>query len=227
VNILASPTPAAWVDAACEHWRALLLDHANCEKKAASSALALMFAYPEDQDLSSALSRLAREELRHFEQVAQLMRRLHVDLQRQRPGRYAGALRAALRRDEPGRKLDLLLAAALIEARSCERFALLAPRLPPPLGAFYASLQQAEARHFELYLRLAHRGVGDDAAPLVQSRLAVLAAVEAELIGAADEQLRFHSGPPVALRPQPLAPSVAAASLRRTAVAGSAAAPRA
>ena len=76
--ILAAPTPSAWVDAACEHWRELLIDHANCEKKAASSALALIFAYPDDQDLSSALSRLAREELRHFEQVSQLMRRLRV-----------------------------------------------------------------------------------------------------------------------------------------------------
>ena len=78
--ILAAPTPSAWVDAACEHWRELLIDHANCEKKAASSALALIFAYPEDQDLSSALSRLAREELRHFEQVSQLMRRLRVPM---------------------------------------------------------------------------------------------------------------------------------------------------
>ena len=84
--ILAAPTPSAWVDAACEHWRELLIDHANCEKKAASSALALIFAYPDDQDLSSALSRLAREELRHFEQVSQLMRRLRVCVERQRRG---------------------------------------------------------------------------------------------------------------------------------------------
>jgi tRNA-(ms[2]io[6]A)-hydroxylase len=87
--ILAAPTPAAWVEAACEHWRELLVDHANCEKKAASSAVALIFAYPEDPQLCSALSRLAREELRHFEQVAQLMRRLQVAFERQRPGRYA------------------------------------------------------------------------------------------------------------------------------------------
>ena len=128
--ILAAPTAAAWVDAACVHWRELLIDHANCEKKAASSALALIFAYPEDQELCAALSRLAREELRHFEQVQQLMRRLQVGFERQRPGRYAAGLRAALRQHEPARKLDLLLAGALIEARSCERFALLAPRLP-------------------------------------------------------------------------------------------------
>jgi tRNA-(ms[2]io[6]A)-hydroxylase len=96
VNILAAPTPAAWVDAACEGWHEVLVDHANCEKKAASSALALMFAYPEDQRLSTALSRLAREELRHFEQVSQMMRRLDVSFVRQSPGRYAAGLRSAL-----------------------------------------------------------------------------------------------------------------------------------
>ena len=117
MTILAAPTPSAWVDAACERWRELLIDHANCEKKAASSALALIFAYPEDHELVAALSRLAREELRHFEQVSQLMRRMQVSFQRQRPGRYAADLRAALRQNEPARKLDLMLAGALIEAR--------------------------------------------------------------------------------------------------------------
>jgi tRNA-(ms[2]io[6]A)-hydroxylase len=214
--ILAAPTPAAWVDAACEHWHELLVDHANCEKKAASSALALIFAYPEDQSLCSALSRLAREELRHFEQVQQLMRRLQVRFERQRPGRYGSGLRAALRAREPGRKLDLLLAAALIEARSCERFALLAPRLPPPLGAFYASLQHAEARHFELYLRLAQCANGDGES--LQARLRQLAAVEAELISASDEQLRFLSGPPPAGY-MPARAAMVAAPLRRTAPA--------
>ena len=222
--ILAAPTPAACVDAACAHWRELLVDHANCEKKAASSALALIFAYPEDEALCAALSRLAREELRHFEQVLQLMRRLQVSFERQRPGRYGAGLRAALRAHEPARKLDLMLAAALIEARSCERFALLAPRLPQPLGAFYDGLQRAEARHFELYLRLARHANGDrgDDASL-QARLRQLAAVEAELISSSDEQLRFHSGPPPAYLP---ARAVATpASLRRAAPACSGAVP--
>jgi tRNA-(ms[2]io[6]A)-hydroxylase len=214
VNILSAPTPAAWVDAACEHWRELLIDHANCEKKAASSALALIFAYPEDRELCAALSRLAREELHHFEQVSQLMGRLRVSFERQRPGRYAAGLRGALRRHEPARKLDLMLAGALIEARSSERFALLAPRLPEPMGSFYAHLGQAEARHFQLYLRLAQRAGGAaDPAPL-PARLAALAAVEAELISASDEQLRFHSGAPPA-----------AAPIRRSAEPGSWAAP--
>jgi tRNA 2-(methylsulfanyl)-N6-isopentenyladenosine37 hydroxylase len=222
VNILAAPTPLAWVDAACEHWRELLIDHANCEKKAASSALALMFAYPEDHALSSALSRLAREELRHFEQVSQLMRRLQVSFERQRPGRYAAGLRAALRQHEPARKLDLMLAGALIEARSCERFALLAPRLPEPLGGFYAGLQRAEARHFELYLRLAQRAAGDGHDAQLRVRLAALSAVEAELATASDEQLRFHSGPPAAGNAHSAA---TAGAIRRNAQPGCAAVP--
>ena len=115
---LLAPTPAAWVEAAVAQWPQLLADHANCEKKAASTALALMFAYPEDRALATRLSRLAREELRHFEQVDKLMQQHSVPYLRVKPGRYASGLRAALRTHEPYRKLDLLLCGALIEARS-------------------------------------------------------------------------------------------------------------
>ncbi len=191
-GILAAATSEDWIEAACRRWRELLVDHANCEKKAASSALALIFAYPEDRALSLALSRLAREELRHFEQVSQLMQRLQVPHVRQKPGRYGAGLRAKLYTHEPARKLDLLLTGALIEARSCERFALLAPRLLSPLAEFYAALQQSEARHFELYLRLARTAAVSEQD--FQQRLAELSAVEAELITAPDVVLRFHSG---------------------------------
>jgi tRNA-(ms[2]io[6]A)-hydroxylase len=191
--ILLAPTPSAWVDAAVERWRELLVDHANCEKKAASSVLGLIFAYPEDHELALALSRLAREELRHFEQVQAMMVSLGVPFVRQNPGRYASGLRAALRTHEPARKLDLMLSNALIEARSCERFTLLVPRLPPPLGAFYARLQSAEARHFELYLRFAEREAnGED----WHARLKAIAECEAELACAPDPLFRFHSGAP-------------------------------
>jgi tRNA-(ms[2]io[6]A)-hydroxylase len=196
VNILAAPTPAAWVDAACEGWRELLIDHANCEKKAASSALAMIFAYPEDLTLTRALSPLAREELRHFEQVSQTMQRLRVEFARQRPGRYAAGLRAALRQHEPVRKLDLMCSHALIEARSCERFRLLARRLSEPLAGLYESLQHSEARHYELYVRLAHGAQAGNGPGQVRARLAELASVEAELATSPDDQLRFHSGPP-------------------------------
>lgn len=192
MKILQADTPAAWVDAAVAGWRELLVDHANCEKKAASTAVALIFAYPEDAELGLALSRLAREELRHFEQVQSAMTDLGVPFVRQKPGRYAGGLRRELRTSEPGRKLDLLLSGALIEARSCERFRLLAKSLPEPLGKFYGRLAESEARHFELYVGLAReRYVGE-----WESRLDTLARAEAQLATAPDGELRFHSGPP-------------------------------
>jgi tRNA-(ms[2]io[6]A)-hydroxylase len=196
-TILLAPTPAAWVDHAAGHWKELLVDHANCEKKAASTALALMFAYPEDRRLTSALSRLAREELRHFEQVQRMMETLDVPYLRQKPGRYGAGLRATMRTADPGRKLDLLLIGALIEARSAERFRLLAPRLPEPLAEFYATLERSEARHFELYLNLAHEidGSKDDAESA--RRLQTIAAREAELATSPDDAFRFHSGAPV------------------------------
>ena len=189
------PTPQRWLDAACEHWRTLLVDHANCEKKAASTALALIFAYPEQAAHNLALARLAREELRHFEQVTRMMERLGVPFERLKPGRYAGGLRAALRTHEPQRRLDLLLAGAIIEARSCERFERLASRLPEPLAGFYAELQRAEARHTSLYLDLAASAADD-----FQLRLHELLAVEAALVEREDTELRFHSGPPPAAR---------------------------
>ena len=191
VSILRAPTPPRWVEDAVSHLPELLLDHANCEKKAASSALALMFAYAEDRPLALALARLAREELRHFEQVVRAMSALGVGFTRQRPGRYAQQLRRALRSADPGRKLDLLLAAALIEARSAERFWLLAPRVPAPLARLYQDLGTSEARHFELYT-----GFARAVAPAQwQARLGELAAREAELVTTPDRALRFHSGP--------------------------------
>jgi len=195
--ILLGRTPPTWVEAAVERWRELLLDHANCEKKAASTALALMFAYPQDRTLGTALSRLAREELRHFEQVQRMMAALDVPFMRQRPGRYAAALRAQLRTSDPGRKLDLLLTGALIEARSCERFRLLAPRLQAPLASFYRQLEQSEARHFLLYVDFARTAAPDEWRP----RLRELSEHEAQLATAPDPEFRFHSGPPPAPPP--------------------------
>jgi tRNA 2-(methylsulfanyl)-N6-isopentenyladenosine37 hydroxylase len=191
-DILLAATPAAWLVAAAARWRELIVDHASCEKKAASTALALMFAYPEDRELALVLSRLAREELRHFEQVIALMSTLGVGYVRQQPGRYAQQLRSALHSTEPARKLDLLLMGALIEARSAERFRLLAPLLPRPLVPLYSRLADSEARHFLQYLQLARA-----AAPVQwRLRLATLAALEARLATGPDRCLRFHSGPP-------------------------------
>lgn len=192
--VLLAATPARWFDIACERWRELLVDHANCEKKAASTALSLMFAYAHDLPLADRLSRLAREELRHFEQVQALMQQLQAPFVRLAPSRYAEGLRRALRREEPQRLLDLLLSGALIEARSCERFVGLAPRLSEPLGGFYRGLAASEARHRSLYLRLAEQRALDED---WRARLRALAQIEAELATSPDPQFRFHSGEPV------------------------------
>jgi tRNA 2-(methylsulfanyl)-N6-isopentenyladenosine37 hydroxylase len=194
-SLLAAATPVAWFEAARERVPELLVDHANCEKKAASTAIALMFAYADDAALAHGLSRLAREELRHFEQVVALMRRLGISHQRQSPGRYGARLRAAVRRDGPARKLDLLLSGALIEARSSERFEGLVSVLPGALAKLYAGLEAAEARHTGQYLRWA---ASNDPAGELSARLAFLAAVEAELATSPDPTFRFHSGPPSA-----------------------------
>ncbi len=183
--------------AACERWPELLVDHLACEKKAASTALALIFAYPQDSLMTLALSRLAREELRHFEQVQGLIEELKIPYARAKPGRYASGLRAASRTSEPDRKLDLLLTGALIESRSAERFALLAPVLPAVLGRFYGQLQRSEARHFQLYLRLAIQSAQASALDW-RERLDVLARREAELATQPDDQFRFHSAHPEA-----------------------------
>jgi tRNA-(ms[2]io[6]A)-hydroxylase len=191
-SVLTAPTVPRWFDLAVTRWQDLLLDHANCEKKAASTALALMFSYPEDFELAERMSRLAREELRHFELVQQRLKSLHVPFRRLSPSRYAEGLRKALRRSEPGRRVDLLLVGALIEARSHERFIGLIPRLGEPLGPFYESLAASEARHAGLYLKLAAKR----ADATTRERLAELAAIEAELATSPDAEFRFHSGTP-------------------------------
>jgi len=192
---LAAPTPQAWLDAAGERIPELLLDHANCELKAASTALGFLYRYPEGAALAQRMSRLAREELRHFEQVRAIMTELDVGFERLGASRYAGALRDAVRDDEPGKLTDMLLVGALIEARSCERFARVAPRLPAKLGRFYEGLLASESRHFEHYIAFA-RSEGGAADAEIEQRLAGLRALEAELVTSPDPEFRFHSGVP-------------------------------
>ena len=193
-HLLSCPTPKAWVQVAVSQQDVLLIDHANCEKKAAATALNLIFRYGERlPDLQDALSKLAREELRHFEQVTRIMRRRGVIYRPLGPARYAEGLRKQLRKKEPERMTDLLVISALIEARSCERFEVLAPALGDDLAEFYRGLRASEARHFQLYLGMARKyGTGD-----VADRAEAIAAVEAELIQSEDKVFRFHSGVPV------------------------------
>jgi tRNA-(ms[2]io[6]A)-hydroxylase len=193
--LLRVATPTAWVARARALPEVLLIDHANCEKKAASTALSLMFAYAEDLALSDKMSRLAREELRHYEQVAKLLGTLKITPQRLAPGRYATQLRRLVSSGEPRREVDLMVCGAFIEARSAERFAVLAETIDEPAAGLFSGLHAAEARHYELYLGLASHaaqraGIGLD------GRIAAFAALEAQLITAPDPLFRFHSGPP-------------------------------
>jgi len=192
---LDTQTPVEWIAAATERLPEILLDHANCELKAASTALGFLYRYPDRTRLAQRMSKLAREELRHFEQVRSIMEDMDIPFERLSASRYAGSLRDAVRDDEPYRLLDLLLVGALIEARSCERFAALAPHLPEKLGKFYNGLLASEARHFEHYIAFAKSECGIDGAE-IDARLEELKTIEAALISEPDPQFRFHSGRP-------------------------------
>jgi len=192
---LDTPTPPEWLNEACNRLPELLLDHANCELKAASTALGFIYRYSDRTALSYRMSRLAREELRHFEQARVLMDEMEIPFEHLSASRYAGQLRQAVRREEPNQLLDMLLIGALIEARSCERFAALIPHLPDNLSRFYESLLASEARHFEHYLEFAKNEV-DISEQDFNKRLEELKSLEARLIADPDEQFRFHSGVP-------------------------------
>ena len=195
-DFLDTATPEAWLDAACARLPEMLLDHANCELKAASTALGFLYRYPDRAALAQRMSKLAREELRHFEQVRSIMSDMEIPFERLSASRYAGRLHEAVRPEEPWKLLDLLLIGALIEARSCERFARIAPRLPDQLGRFYSGLLASEARHFEHYIAFAKSecGVGDEE---IEARLEELKAIETALIEDPDPEFRFHSGVPL------------------------------
>lgn len=194
-SFLNAETPDAWVNEARDRVPELLLDHANCELKAASTALGFLYRYPDRPALVQRMSRLAREELRHFEQVRSIMQDMGVAFDRLSASRYAGKLRDAVRDQEPFKLMDMLLVGALIEARSCERFARIAPHLPSKLGKFYTGLLASEARHCEHYIAFARSesSIADDE---FDARLEQLKAIEAALIVEPDAQFRFHSGVP-------------------------------
>ena len=193
--LLRVATPAGWVAQACTLQDVLLIDHANCEKKAASTALSLMFAYAEDLELTDKMSRLAREELRHYEQVAKLLRSRGVAPQRLGPGRYAERMRRLVAKSEPQREVDLMICGAFIEARSCERFAALGDAIGAPLSDLFQGLHNAEVRHYRVYLELARRAA-TRARVTLEARIEEFAALEAQLITLPDAVFRFHSGPP-------------------------------
>jgi tRNA-(ms[2]io[6]A)-hydroxylase len=188
---LAAPTPPGWAERVLADLSELLIDHAHCEKKAAGTALRLLFRYPRQAFLQEPLSRLAREELRHFEEVLAQLAQRGLALRPLHPSPYAGRLRREVRDGEPGRLVDTLLCSALIEARSCERFGLLAEAIrEPELAAFYRGLFASEARHHGVYVGLAERLAP---VPQVRARLAGLAAREAEILAGTPPQPRMHA----------------------------------
>jgi tRNA-(ms[2]io[6]A)-hydroxylase len=192
-DFLGCRTPDAWVAAALADQETLLIDHKNNEFKAASTAMALMAKYSMHLDLINFMSRLAREELVHHEQVLRIMKRRKVDLRPVSASRYAAGLRKLVRSHEPQKLVDTLVVGAFIEARSCERFEALVPHLDEELGKFYNGLLKSEARHFQGYLKLACQ-YGD--AQDVERTVEKVRAAEQELIESPDEEFRFHSGVP-------------------------------
>ena len=194
-EFLSVDTPAAWFKAAADNLPLLLMDHANCEKKAASTALSMMYRYVEYPHLLKKMSSLAREELRHFEQVLELMIDCGIVYEQINSSRYAQGLHKLVSKAEPRRLVDLLICGAVVEARSCERFAVLVQVLPEKVSELYRSLLNSEARHFQEYLGLAEEvNQQSGGYPSFDERVNDFLAADAELVTAADSQLRFHGG---------------------------------
>lgn len=192
LDFLHCETPDSWVQSALSNQAIMLVDHANCEKKAASTALNLLYRYIDRPELLDKLSRLAREELRHFEQVLEIMRKRDIEYTHVSPSRYAAGMRTDCATHEPAKLVDTLIVGAYIEARSCERFAKIAPLLDTELSKFYLSLLRSEARHFEDYLQLAQSYAEQD----IADRIQFFGEIEARLVQQPDTEFRFHSGPP-------------------------------
>jgi len=188
---LHAPSPDRWFAQVENHLDVLLIDHAHCEKKAAGVAMNLLFSYVEYSELTRAMTEIVQEELDHFHQVRALLDRREIRFYKLSPSSYGAKLHEQVGKREPQRAVDRLLVAALIEARSCERFGILRDRLPDrELANFYGSLFESEARHHSTYVRLARLFQSEDA---VRNRLAELAQAEAKIIAVGEGPPRMHS----------------------------------
>ncbi len=198
-QFLGCSTPKAWVETALQQQDILLIDHAHCEKKAASTAMQLMFRHPTRADLLTKMSRLAKEELIHFEQVCRIMRERGIVYDHLDACRYVGGLRQLVRTHEPAKLMDTLIVGAFVEARSCERFDALIPYLDESLAKFYSSLLKSEARHYQDYLSLAKDVAMEKDAPGLDDynrRITMVRDLEVQLINTPDPMFCFHSGLP-------------------------------
>ncbi|RDV24298.1 tRNA-(ms[2]io[6]A)-hydroxylase [Alteromonas aestuariivivens] len=240
-SFLHCATPDSWVEQARQPSRLgeLLIDHCNCELKAAQTAMLLIrkyavdkqnaevllawlkpyedFVYRQEGDgqfegMHNGLKRvieangqhpfgdelvdkmvlLIKEELHHFQQVLEIMEDRNIEYRNVPAGRYARGLMKHVRTHEPQTLIDKLICGAYIEARSCERFAKLAPHLDDELNRFYISLLRSEARHYQDYLSLAEKVAGND----ISERVRFFGEVEASLIESEDSDFKFHSGKP-------------------------------
>ncbi|MDF7800968.1 tRNA-(ms[2]io[6]A)-hydroxylase [Pontiellaceae bacterium B1224] len=185
-------TPDVWIQEALQQEEILLQNHCYLEQCAARNALQLMFRCPDKPDVLSKMSKLAREELRHFEKVHELLTRRGYAYKILKPSRYAGLLNAEIRKTNPGQLIDSLIVGAYIEARSCERFASLAPHMDDEISVFFRSLLKSEARHFKDYLTLAQSHSREP----IDQRVAFFGAIERNAIESEDKLFRFHSGVP-------------------------------
>ena len=192
LEFLACETPLEWIDCALKNQSALLIDHANCEKKAASTAMKLLYRHTSKTQLLRKMSQLVREEILHFQQVVEILSDRGINYVRIAPSRYANHLGQLIRKDEENQLIDTLIIGAFIEARSCERFSLLVPVLDRQLQKFYRGLLKSETRHFKDYLDLAQRYSKSD----ISDRVQQFRSVEEELIISTDSIFRFHSGMP-------------------------------
>ena len=184
-------TPPSWLAQVDQHLDEILIDHAHCERKAASTAMNLMFAYLEREELTRELTGIVNEELEHYRLVLDQLKARGIRFRRQRPGSYGSKLHEQVRKFEPDRAVDRLLIAALIEARSCERFARLRDHLDDrPLADFFGGLFASEARHYSTYVQLAKLFAP---AEEVHRRLGELADHEARIIQEGDDLPRVHS----------------------------------
>ncbi|WP_163068326.1 tRNA-(ms[2]io[6]A)-hydroxylase [Acinetobacter baumannii] len=197
---LGCQTPKEWLDEAVNNLDILMQDHANCEKKAAGTAMNLMFRYSFFTDLQVKLAQLVREEMLHYEQVLEFMTKRGQEWKGLSAGRYAGGLRKEIRTYEPEALIDVLVIGAFVEARSCERFYALSPRVDDELGRYYRYLLKSESRHFEDYLALAldvaKTAKMKDPEEDIQQRIEHIREVEKNLILTPDDTFRFHSGIP-------------------------------
>ncbi|MYD43760.1 MAG: tRNA-(ms[2]io[6]A)-hydroxylase [Gammaproteobacteria bacterium] len=191
-SLLLATTTEAWLNAALNHLDLLLLDQANCEKKAAATAVSLLHRFDDDREFGLRLARIAREELKHFELVTHQLHLRQVADRYLSASRYAAQLHAWMSKQQPQRLIDQLLVCAMIEARSCERIGALLGVLDHELVKLYTKLHDAEDRHFEFYLAKAWQL---DAAQC-ERRLGGLRALDAKLITDPDAEFRFHSGMP-------------------------------